>query len=86
MQWTAPVSNGGSAITGYKLTHSTGGVSSPIVVGAGVTEQAFTGLTVGTTYTFSVQATNSVGDSVASGTVSASTSAATAPGVPTSLQ
>jgi hypothetical protein len=60
--FTAPVSNGGAAITGYTVTSSPGGftatgVSSPLTV---------TGLTNGTSYTFTVKATNSVGTGAAS--------------------
>ncbi len=55
--FTAPASNGGVAITGYTVTSSPGGISasgasSPITV---------SGLTNGTTYTFTVSATNSLG-------------------------
>jgi len=66
-----PVSNGGSVITGYSVTSSGGqwssGSGSPITV---------SNLTNGTSYTFSVTATNSVG----SGAESAS-SAVSTPGV-----
>ena len=85
MEWTAPTSDGGSALTGYKLTHSTGQGSSPIIVGASTTEYAFSNLAVGTTYTFSVVAVNSVGDSASSASVSAQTAAATVPPAPTGL-
>jgi hypothetical protein len=49
------------------------------------TEQAFSGLTAGQTYTFSVVATNAAGDSVASTSVNAATAAATVSGAPTNL-
>lgn len=60
--FTAPASDGGSAITSYQVTSSPGGItatgsSSPITV---------TGLTTGTPYTFTVKAINSIGQSAAS--------------------
>jgi hypothetical protein len=60
--FTAPASDGGAAITGYTVTSAPGnvvgtGTSSPITVA---------GLSNGTSYTFTVVATNAVGDSVAS--------------------
>ena len=60
--FVAPSSTGGSVITGYTVTSSPGGITamgttSPINV---------TGLTNGTAYTFTVVATNAVGNSVAS--------------------
>ncbi|MCT4563438.1 MAG: S-layer homology domain-containing protein [Maledivibacter sp.] len=59
VSFTAPEDNGGAEITGYTVISSPGGItkkgdSSPIIV---------TGLTNGTEYTFTVKATNSVGDS-----------------------
>jgi hypothetical protein len=62
VSFTAPASNGGSTITSYTVTSSPGGFtatggSSPITV---------TGLSNGTAYTFTVIATNGVGNSSAS--------------------
>ncbi|MCP1310834.1 fibronectin type III domain-containing protein [Paenibacillus tyrfis] len=86
IKFTAPVSNGGSPITGYTVTSSPGGLTasgtgSPITV---------TGLTYGTAYTFTVVATNGVGNSKASlpsnsVTPTASTAPATVPGAPTAV-
>ncbi len=70
VSFTPPASNGGLPITQYKVTSSPGGfiqvgATSPLVV---------TGLTNGTSYTFTVTATNSAGTGAAS--------AASAPVVP----
>ena len=60
--FSAPSFNGGSAITGYTVTSNPGGLT-----GTGVaTPITVTGLTNGTAYTFTVVATNSVGNSTAS--------------------
>ena len=69
VSFTAPVSDGGSAITGYTVTSDPDGItasgsSSPIIV---------TGLTNGTPYTFTVVATNSIGNSAPSDPSSAVT-------------
>ena len=57
--FTAPSSDGGAAITGYTVTSTPGGITatateSPLLV---------TGLSLNTAYTFTVHATNEVGDS-----------------------
>jgi len=79
--FTAPTSDGGSAITGYTAT------SNP-VGGTGVLNQSgggtiiVTGLTNGTAYTFSVTATNAIDSSTAS-VPSSSVTPAGAPDAPT---
>ena len=60
--FTAPTNNGGSAITGYTITSNPGGISatgssSPIVI---------TGLSNGTIYTFTVKASNTIGQGATS--------------------
>jgi hypothetical protein len=72
VSFTAPSSNGGSAITGYTVTSSPGGVTatgtaSPITI---------TGMVNGTAYTFTVKATNAVGSSAASSASNSVTPAA----------
>jgi hypothetical protein len=60
--FTAPASSGGAAITGYTVTSSPGGLT-----GTGATSPVTVpGLTNGTAYTFTVQATNSEGSGAAS--------------------
>lgn len=64
VSFMAPASNGGSAITGYTVTANPGGITatgptSPITL---------TGLTPQTAYTYSVVATNGVGNSPAATT------------------
>ena len=83
VSFTAPTSDGGAAITSYTATSSPGGVTGTISQ-AGSGTIAMTGLTAGTAYTFTVKATNSVGDSAAS-SPSNSVTTVGAPGAPTSV-
>ena len=61
--WTAPASNGGSAITSYTVTSSPGGFTATTLG----TSASVTGLTNGTPYTFTVTASNAIGTGPASG-------------------
>ena len=64
--WTAPASNGGSAITSYLVTatHNTTTISCPSV-SASATSCVISGLTPGVTYQISVKAVNASGSSLA---------------------
>jgi hypothetical protein len=66
VSWTAP-NNGGSSITGYTVTPSTGGTAgTPMQISGSATSATVTGLTNGSSYTFTVTATNAIGTSPAS--------------------
>jgi len=77
----APSTNGGSPITSYEITSS----PQSMTMTSTSTTAIFTGLTAGTTYTFSVKARNGMGLSPATVSNSATTSAASVPSAPTSL-
>ncbi len=63
--WTAPTANGGSPITSYTVSSYIGGVATGlgVFVVAPATSATMSGLTNGTTYTFTVHATNAAGSS-----------------------
>ncbi|MGI6778794.1 MAG: fibronectin type III domain-containing protein [Acetivibrionales bacterium] len=62
VSFTAPAFDGGSEITGYTVKSNPGGITAT----GTTTEIEVTGLTNGVSYTFTVTATNSVGESLAS--------------------
>jgi fibronectin type 3 domain-containing protein len=66
LTWTAPGSNGGSAITGYTVTATPGGFTCATPT-LGCT---IGGLTNGTSYTFKATATNAIGTSAPSNSLS----------------
>ena len=90
VSWTAP-SNGGSPITSYTITPYIGStaqttLASTVTGSPPATSATVTGLTNGTTYTFTVIASNLIGTGPASGASNAVTpSAPTAPGAPTGV-
>lgn len=87
VSWTAPASNGGSAITDYVIQYSSNSGSSWTTFADGTstsTSASVTGLTNGTSYTFRVAATNAVGTGSYSSASSSATPVTTA-GAPTSV-
>ena len=76
VSFTVPVSDGGSAITKYTVTSAPDGI-----IGTGASGPiTITGLTIGTSYTFTVTATNAIGTGVAS-----APSGAIIPSIPTDI-
>lgn len=83
LSWSAPSSDGGEAVTGYKVYQSTDDASFTLVASPSGTSHTITGLTNGTPYYFKVAAVNAV--NVGSQTSSVSSTPVTIPAVPTSL-
>jgi titin len=87
LEWAAPTSNGGAAISDYLIEMSTNGGSTWTTFSDGVSSTpsaSVTGLTNGTQYLFRVSAVNSVGTGVASSWTT-SVAPRTAPGTPSNL-
>ncbi|WP_225981703.1 IPTL-CTERM sorting domain-containing protein [Acidovorax avenae] len=84
LTWAAPADDGGAAITGYTVFKQTvpGGVSSVACTTTGALGCTATALSNGQTYSFTVRATNSVGDGALSTAVQATPQQITNPGVP----
>ena len=85
VSYTAPASNGGSTIISYTAVSSPGGITTTLgQSGSGTI--SITGLTAGANYTFTVYATNAVGNSASSAASnSITTTAARVPGAPTGV-
>jgi Zn-dependent metalloprotease len=81
VSWKAPTSNGGTPITGYKVTAAPGGATATTT---GARTATVTGLTNGTAYTFRVTAANAIGASLPS-VASAPLTPRTVPVPPTDL-
>jgi large repetitive protein len=82
VNWVAPAVNGGAAVTGYSITVKAGAnVLKTVTAAATDRSLVVTGLTNGTAYTFSIVATNSVGNSAA--VVSKAVTPSTTPGATT---
>ncbi len=83
LSWKAPSSDGGAAITGYRVYQGTSKKPVASVTGTATTVK---NLSNGTTYSFKVTAVNKAGEGPASGAASATpTAAVTKPGLPNGL-
>jgi len=86
VNWNLSTNNGGSAITSYTVTSSPEGRTATTANGS-TTTATVTGLTNGIAYTFTVVATNDIGDSPSSGSSTPVTPVTpyTAPSVPRNI-
>jgi titin len=88
LTWSAPASDGGALITNYiveyKRTVDPGWTTFTHTL-SNATSATVTSLLAATSYDFRVTAVNAIGNGSATGTSTASTNAASAPGAPTAL-
>jgi len=78
LSWTAPASNGGRTIAGYRITPYIGATAQATVNSSGTgTTKTITGLTNGTAYTFKVEAYTTGATGVVYGNQSAASAAIT---------
>ena len=82
INFTAPTFNGGSAITSYTATSTPGNITGTFL-GSGSGSIIVDGLTPATTYSFTVRATNLVGNSINNLTSNSITTPASVPTAPT---
>ena len=89
LSWTAPASNGGSAITDYLVEYKLNSEPTTWTTFSDGTSTAtsatVTSLSNGSLYNFRVSAINAIGTSTPSSTANATPSAPTVPGAPTGL-
>ena len=85
VSWTAPVSDGGSPVTGYKVEYRASATSAWTSVDATTTTATLTGLTATTVYQVQVSAVNVAATSLPSAIVSF-TSLGNVPGAPTNVR
>src|SRR5262249_19583514 len=88
LAWTAPSSNSGSAITGYKVYRSTStGTETLLTTLGNTTNWTDTGLSAGVTYYYQLTALNAIGESARSAERSAVPTSpdSTAPSKPSGL-
>jgi fibronectin type 3 domain-containing protein len=75
LTWTAPASNGGSSLTGFRLYRATGQGSATLLASFGLVDSyTDTAVTAGTTYSYEVSAVNAIGEGPVSNALSATAS------------